>query len=152
MYRHILIPTDGSELAEHGVTNGLALAKALEAKVSVIVVEEPFDELRFIEVPGQTEESAKYAKQSKKHATNVLNRPQMRPSRPVSPATRFRWRTSNPIKPLSLQPRMRLRPHRHVIAWAQRTLRGSARQCDKQGADAHEKPRTSLSLNVRAAR
>jgi nucleotide-binding universal stress UspA family protein len=74
MYRHILIPTDGSVLAEHGVTNGLALAKSLGAKVSVIVVEEPFDELRFIEVPGQTEEPAKYAAQIKKHATNVLNR------------------------------------------------------------------------------
>jgi len=74
MYRHILIPTDGSELAEHGVTNGLALAKSLGAKVSVIVVEEPFVDLRFIEVPGQTEESAKYAEQIKKHATSVLNR------------------------------------------------------------------------------
>jgi len=73
MYRHILIPTDGSELAEHGVTNGLALAKSLGAKVSVIVVEEPFDELS-IEVPGQTEGSAKYAEQIKKRATNVLNR------------------------------------------------------------------------------
>jgi nucleotide-binding universal stress UspA family protein len=71
MYRHILIPTDGSELAEHGVTNGLALAKSLEAKVSVIVVKEPFDELRFIEVPGQSEE---FAEQTKKHATSVLNR------------------------------------------------------------------------------
>ena len=29
MYRHILIPTDGSELAERGVTHGLALAKSL---------------------------------------------------------------------------------------------------------------------------
>ncbi len=28
MYRHILIPTDGSELAEHGVAHGLALAKS----------------------------------------------------------------------------------------------------------------------------
>jgi len=27
MYRHILIPTDGSELAERGVTHGLALAE-----------------------------------------------------------------------------------------------------------------------------
>ena len=43
MYRHILIPTDGSELAEHAVTHGLALAKSLGAKVSVIVVEEPFN-------------------------------------------------------------------------------------------------------------
>ena len=29
---------------------------------------------------------------------------------------------------------------------AQRTIRNSARQCDKQGADAHENPGTSLSL------
>lgn len=43
MYRHILIPTDGSELAEHGVTNGLALAKSVGAKVTVIMVEEPFN-------------------------------------------------------------------------------------------------------------
>ena len=31
MYRHILIPTDGSDLAEHGVAHGLALAKSLYA-------------------------------------------------------------------------------------------------------------------------
>jgi nucleotide-binding universal stress UspA family protein len=41
MYRHILIPTDGSELAEHGVAHGLALAKSVGAKVSVINIVEP---------------------------------------------------------------------------------------------------------------
>jgi nucleotide-binding universal stress UspA family protein len=41
MYRHILIPTDGSELAERGVAHGLALAKSLGAKVYVIYVVEP---------------------------------------------------------------------------------------------------------------
>ena len=41
MYRHILIPTDGSELAEQAVTNGLSLAKSVGAKVTVIIVEEP---------------------------------------------------------------------------------------------------------------
>jgi nucleotide-binding universal stress UspA family protein len=41
MYRHILIPTDGSELAEIGVAHGLALAKSVGAKVSVIYVVEP---------------------------------------------------------------------------------------------------------------
>ena len=40
MYRHILIPTDGSELAEQAVTNGLSLAKFLGAKVTVIIVEQ----------------------------------------------------------------------------------------------------------------
>jgi nucleotide-binding universal stress UspA family protein len=41
MYRHILIPTDGSELAQRGVAHGLALAKSVGAKVSVIYVVEP---------------------------------------------------------------------------------------------------------------
>ena len=40
MYRHILIPTDGSELAERGVMHGLALAKSVGAKVSAIYVVE----------------------------------------------------------------------------------------------------------------
>jgi nucleotide-binding universal stress UspA family protein len=40
MYQHILIPTDGSELAERAVTHGLSLAKLLGAKVTVIIVEE----------------------------------------------------------------------------------------------------------------
>jgi nucleotide-binding universal stress UspA family protein len=40
MYRHILIPTDGSELAERGVVHGLALAKSVGAKVSIIYVVE----------------------------------------------------------------------------------------------------------------
>src|SRR3954464_11906608 len=41
MYRHILIPTDGSKLAERGVAHGLALAKAVGARVSLIYVVEP---------------------------------------------------------------------------------------------------------------
>ena len=41
MYRHILIPADGSKLAERGVAHGLALAKSVGAKVSVIYVVEP---------------------------------------------------------------------------------------------------------------
>ena len=38
MYRHILIPTDGSDLAQRGVAHGLALAKAVGARVTVINV------------------------------------------------------------------------------------------------------------------
>ena len=41
MYQHILIPTDGSELAEHGVAHGLALAISVGAKVSAINVVKP---------------------------------------------------------------------------------------------------------------
>ncbi len=59
MYRHILIPTDGSELAERAVTHGLSLAKFVGTKVTVIIVAEPF---------------AKYTEQIKKHNASVLDR------------------------------------------------------------------------------
>ena len=41
MYRHILIPTDGSALAERGMAHGLALAKTVGAKVSIVYAVEP---------------------------------------------------------------------------------------------------------------
>ena len=70
MYRHILIPTDGSKLADQGLAHGLALAKSLGAKVSVIFVVEPFSEMsgRFLEVV------ARYAELRKEQATDVLDR------------------------------------------------------------------------------
>ena len=70
MYRHILIPIDGSELAEHGVAHGLALAKSLGAKVSVIFVVEPFSDMtgRFLELVTT------YAELRKEEATSVLDR------------------------------------------------------------------------------
>lgn len=42
MYKHILISTDGSEVAQKGVDHGLSLAKSLGAQVTVITVTEPF--------------------------------------------------------------------------------------------------------------
>lgn len=42
MYKHILIATDGSELAEKAVAQGLAIAKALGTKVTAINVSEPW--------------------------------------------------------------------------------------------------------------
>ena len=42
MYKHILIATDGSELANKAVAQGLDLAKALGAKATVVTVTEPW--------------------------------------------------------------------------------------------------------------
>jgi len=42
MYKHILIPTDGSELSQKAVEHGTKLAKALNAKVTIVTVSEPF--------------------------------------------------------------------------------------------------------------
>ena len=72
MYRHILIPTDGSELAERAVTHGLSLAKFVGAKVTVIIVEERLPGwLSFARV---AEAVAQYAEQIKGHAASALDR------------------------------------------------------------------------------
>ncbi len=49
MYKHILIATDGSELAHKAVVQGFALAKAVGAKVTVVTVTEPWTAV----VPGE---------------------------------------------------------------------------------------------------
>jgi nucleotide-binding universal stress UspA family protein len=75
MYRHILIPTDGSELAEHGVTRGLSLAKFVGAKVTVIIVIEQFNAwAMFPEQVIAAETLVKYAEQMKEQAASVLDR------------------------------------------------------------------------------
>ena len=75
MYRHILIPTDGSELAEQAVKNGLSLAKSLGAKVTLIIVEEQI----WLGAPslaeyGALDELSKYTEQIKNYHAGVLNR------------------------------------------------------------------------------
>lgn len=42
MFKHILIATDGSDLAHKAVTQGLAMAKALGARVTALYVTEPW--------------------------------------------------------------------------------------------------------------
>ena len=42
MYAHILLPTDGSELSKMAIREGVDLAKALGARVTVVTVTTPF--------------------------------------------------------------------------------------------------------------
>ena len=42
MHRHILIPTDGSDLSNDVIHYGVALAKAVNAKVTAVTVSSPF--------------------------------------------------------------------------------------------------------------
>ena len=42
MYRHILIPTDGSPLSEMAVRQGIAFARSVGAKVTALTVSAPF--------------------------------------------------------------------------------------------------------------
>ena len=49
MYRHLLIATDGSPLANKAVEQGLSIAKAFNAKVTIVTVTEPW----MMSAPGE---------------------------------------------------------------------------------------------------
>src|SRR5215470_5505694 len=42
IYKHLLIPTDGSDLSQQAIEHGIALAKAVGARVTALTVTEPF--------------------------------------------------------------------------------------------------------------
>src|SRR5262245_44365424 len=78
MYRHILIPTDGSALAEHAVTSGLSVAKVVGAKGTRTIGGDPFDWLSVPETRASQRQAldrlAKHNEQVKKHTADVLSR------------------------------------------------------------------------------
>ena len=75
MYQHILIPTDGSELAERAVTYGLSLAKFLRAGVTVIIVEDRHGAwLWALADHGAGEAFTTFTEQIKEYAASVLDR------------------------------------------------------------------------------
>jgi nucleotide-binding universal stress UspA family protein len=72
MYKHILISTDGSEVAQKGVDHGLALAKSLGARVTIVTVTERFPVYAGPDwIPGPAEMEAWDGRQ-KEWATKVL--------------------------------------------------------------------------------
>jgi nucleotide-binding universal stress UspA family protein len=75
MFKHILIPTDGSRLALKGIKAGVRLAKALGAKVTGVYVILPYVPPMYAEaavmyVPGATPQD--YEKAAKAHAAKSL--------------------------------------------------------------------------------
>ena len=52
MYKHMLVATDGSDVAGKAVEHALGLAKAVGAKVTVLTVTPPWSALAFGMVQG----------------------------------------------------------------------------------------------------
>lgn len=77
MFRHILLPTDGSDLATAAVDKGIALAKELGAKVTLVQVVEAYHVMTLN--PTQLEESLKVHRQrAAEQATKVLGEAEAR--------------------------------------------------------------------------
>lgn len=75
MYRHILIPTDGSELAHKAIIHGLSLAKSVGAKVSALTVEASFNvyDVPASKVNQMSGAFAEHAEHAKSHAARILS-------------------------------------------------------------------------------
>ncbi|HUA54733.1 MAG TPA: universal stress protein [Candidatus Sulfotelmatobacter sp.] len=71
MYKHILIPTDGSPLCVKAVTHGVALAKETGAKITALAVTEPFHFLT-ADPAMLTDTVASYTAHAAKHADKAL--------------------------------------------------------------------------------
>jgi nucleotide-binding universal stress UspA family protein len=71
MYTNILIPTDGSELAGKAVQHGIALAKRIGAKATVLTVLTPFHTFT-IDTQMIEDTPARYKIRMKEHAEKTL--------------------------------------------------------------------------------
>ena len=115
MYKHILISTDGSEVAQKGVDHGLSLAKSLKARVTIIMVTEGFPIIysdagitgAWVPGPG---EMAQYEAGQKEIAQKVLAAVEAAAKKLGVPADTVHF----PQKPI--QPKQSLNWQRRVIA------------------------------------
>jgi nucleotide-binding universal stress UspA family protein len=71
MFRHILLPTDGSDLSEGAIKEGVRLAKSIDAKVTGLCVM-PFPHTFFSEMEIPTQALDQAIKRSKEVAERYL--------------------------------------------------------------------------------
>lgn len=78
MYKHILIATDGSKIAQAAVEHGLALAKSLGAKVTLLTVTEGWSVLKMAQKAeaGVRDPIDDFRKLADQHAADALARAQ----------------------------------------------------------------------------
>lgn len=74
MFKHILLPTDGSKLSDRAVVRGISLAKALGTKITLLSVVPEFRMVadESFAVPMGVEFKKRYEKEAKARATKML--------------------------------------------------------------------------------
>jgi nucleotide-binding universal stress UspA family protein len=73
MYTHILIATDGSELAGKAVAAGLELARHVNAKVTAVTATEPWSAMMLGEPPALAFPIDEYEKAAAENARRILS-------------------------------------------------------------------------------
>lgn len=76
MYQHILIATDGSDLANKAVVQGIALAKDLKVPVSIVTVTEAWSafDMAHMARMGSHNPMAQYEEMATSAANNILGK------------------------------------------------------------------------------
>jgi hypothetical protein len=152
MYTHILLPVDGSETSFGAARHGIALARALHAKVTVIIVTTPWTtqfarELAVV-VPEAIVPETEYELKAKAAAGAIL--------RSVADCAIRQCRMRHPALPPSRSPsgdhqcrrESAVRPDRHGLSRQARNCWAAARQRDREGADPQQPPRARLSRQI----
>ncbi|MGI9478502.1 MAG: universal stress protein [Hyphomicrobiaceae bacterium] len=73
MYSNILVATDGSDIADKAVQHAVALAKSLNAKLTAVMVTEPFEAVAFTDNLSVVN-PADYAARSEAYAQEILSK------------------------------------------------------------------------------
>jgi nucleotide-binding universal stress UspA family protein len=74
MFKHILLPTDGSKLSDHAIERGIAFAKSIDSRVTAVHVVPEFRMAvgeGFVS-PLTAELKTRYEKESRAHAQKML--------------------------------------------------------------------------------
>ncbi|MGE0557812.1 MAG: universal stress protein [Burkholderiales bacterium] len=83
MFKHILLPTDGSKLADRAIVRGMALAKSVGAKLTLLTVVPEFRMIadESFAVPMSAELKSRYEKEAKARAAKKLETVRQRMTR-----------------------------------------------------------------------
>ena len=73
MFKNILVPTDGSDLAAKAVEQALVFAKDIGAKITIITVTEPFPYHLLVEPNQLGDTPIEYRTHAEAHAEKVLD-------------------------------------------------------------------------------
>jgi nucleotide-binding universal stress UspA family protein len=97
MYKHVLIPTDGSALSEMAIRHGMALARAVGARVTVLTVSLPFRSLALDPVMV-SDSPAQYERDCKAVAEKALGAAQTEAGMAGVPCETLRVTQSQPYR------------------------------------------------------
>jgi nucleotide-binding universal stress UspA family protein len=144
LFRNILIPTDGSDLAAKAVEQGVHFAKEIGAKITAMTVTEPFELVSVSQI--QLEYTPiEYKKHAEAQADKVLGvvSAAAKSAGVVCAARRARSDLSGDHRSRRGE---KVRFDRDGLTWASRCLGGRPRQRDGQSAHALEDPGARVSV------